>query len=79
MDNQQITDQFILDLRRDIDAMRVELKELREYVFDFEKDHRALTQDTTKRICLFNNAISVIEDSLAPIEETIFPGEGLFR
>ena len=80
MSNEPVNYKFFFDLRRDIDAVQEELKSLRatvqnlrEFVLDFEKDHRALTQDTTERIKLLNAATSVMQDQIAPIEEMIFP------
>jgi hypothetical protein len=65
---------FFFDLRRDVDALRSEVKEIREFLCAFDKDAKILAQDTTDRIKYFYEAITVLRDTVEPIEEHLFPG-----
>jgi len=70
----QTNEKLLLDMRQDLGVLRAEVQELWKYLRDFEKDTKVLAQDTTDRIKYFHNAIIVLQDTIAPIEEKIFPG-----
>jgi hypothetical protein len=73
MDQQPIDNQFLLDLRRDLDALRDEVKGLATFVYAIEGTQRVLGEDTTSHIKHFYNAIDILHDMVAPIEAQIFP------
>jgi hypothetical protein len=73
MASDHINHQFLLDLRRDLDALSADVKELRAFVNHLDSQCQIYATGNSKDIGNIYNVISVIQDQLAPIEETIFP------
>lgn len=73
MSNEPVNYKFFFDLRRDIDALQAQVRELRAFVDHLDGQCQLYARDNTGHIQYIYNAIRVLHDQVSPIEEWFFP------
>lgn len=73
MDKQNIDEQFILDLRRDVDELRANMEELAKFMITLDDKGAKLTDYTYTYVKRFGNHIDTLYDMVAPLEQKFFP------